>query len=180
MDHKEVWAPKNWCFETVVLETLESPLDSKEIKPVNPKGNQPWMFTIRTDDEAGAPIFWPPDAKNWLIRKDPKAGKEWRQEEKGMTEDEMTEWHHWLKGHKYEQTLGDGEGQESLACHSQWVAKSWTWFSDWTGQSSFPSWGFLDLSLCHCNKSCLASWHLGLPNQSELVFVILLSVAWGS
>ena len=99
--YKEGWAPKNWCFQTVVLEkTLESPLDSKEIKPVHPKGNQLWIFTGRTDAEA--PILWPPDVKNWLIGKDPDAGKDWRQEEKGMTEDEMVGWHHRFDGHKFE------------------------------------------------------------------------------
>ena len=95
MDHKESWAPKNWCFWTVVLEkTLEHPLDSKEIKSVNPRGNQPWIFTGRTDAEDEAPILWPPDVKTWLFGKDPDAGKDWRQEEKGMTEDEMVGWHH--------------------------------------------------------------------------------------
>ena len=92
LDHKEGWVPKNWCFWTVVLEkTLESPLDCKEIKPVNPKGNQPWIFIGKTDAEGEAPILWPPDAKNWLIGKDPDAGKDWRQEEKGMTSDD-----HWM------------------------------------------------------------------------------------
>ena len=102
LDHKENWAPKNWCFWTVVLEkTLESPLDSKEIKPVNPIGNQSWISIGRTDVEADAPILWPPDAKNWLIRKDPDARQDWRQEEKGMTEDEIVGWHHWLNGHEF-------------------------------------------------------------------------------
>ena len=97
LDHKESWAPKNWCFWTVVLEkTLESLLDCKEIKPVNPKGNQSWIFTGRTDAEAEALILWPPDVKNWLLRKDPDAGKDWRQEAKGTTEDEMVRWHHRL------------------------------------------------------------------------------------
>ena len=97
LDHKESWVPKNWCFSTVVLEkTLESPLDCKEIKPINPKGNQSWIFIGRTDAEAEALILWPPDAKNWLIRKDSGAGKDWRWEEKGTTEDEMVERHHWL------------------------------------------------------------------------------------
>ena len=101
LDHKEGWAPKNWCFWTVVLEkTLKSPLESKEIKPVHPKGNQPWIFTRRTDAEAT--IFWPPDAKSQLIRKDPDAGKDWRWEEKGTTEDEMAGWHHGLNGHEFE------------------------------------------------------------------------------
>ena len=99
---EEGWVPKNWCFWTVVLEkTLESPLDCKEIQPVHPKGNQSWVFTGRTDVEAETPIFWPPDAKSWLIWKDPDAGKDWRQEEKGMTEDEMIRWHHQLNGHEF-------------------------------------------------------------------------------
>ena len=117
LDRKEGWGPKNWWFWTVVLEkTLENPLDCKEIKPVNAKGNQSWMFIGRTGSEAKALVLWPPDAKSWLIRKDPDAGKDWRQEEKGMTEDEMVGWHHWLDGHEFEQALGDGEGQGSLVC----------------------------------------------------------------
>ena len=122
LDHKEGWAPKHWCFWTVVLEkTLESPLDCKEIKPVHPKGNQSWLFIGKTDAEA--PIIWPPDAKSWLTRKDPNAGKDWGQEEKGTTEDEMVGWHHWLNGHECEQTPGDGDGQGSLACCSSWGHK---------------------------------------------------------
>ena len=97
------WALKNWCFWTVELEkTLESTLDCKEIQPVHPKGNQSWIFIVRTDAEAEAPILWPPDAKNWFIGKDPDAVKDWRQEEKGMTEDEMAGWHHRLDGHEFE------------------------------------------------------------------------------
>ena len=119
-NHKKGWGPKNWCFRTVALEkTWESLGDSlKEIKPVNPKGNQPWIFIGRTDAETKAPILWPPDAKSWLIWKDPDAGKDWGQEEKGAIEDEMVGWHHWLNGHEFEQTLGDSEGQGSLACCS--------------------------------------------------------------
>ena len=121
---KESWAPKNWCFQTVVLEkTLESPLDCKEIKLVNPKGNQSWLFIGRTDAEAETPILWPPDAKNWLIGKDPDDGKDWWWEEKGTTEDEMVGWHHQFNGHELGQTPGDGEGQGSLACHSPWGCK---------------------------------------------------------
>ena len=107
LDHKESWVPKNWCFWTVVLEkTLESPLDCKEIKPVNTKGNQSWIFTGRTDVEAETPILWPPDSKNWFTGKDPDAEKDWGQEEKGTTEDEMVGWHHCLNGHELKQTLG--------------------------------------------------------------------------
>jgi len=116
LDHKESWVLKSWYFQTLVLEnTLESPLDSNEINPVHPKGNQSWIFIGRTDAEA--PIFWPPDAKNWLIGKYPDAGKDWRQEEKGTTEDEMVGWHHWLNGHEFESTSGDSEGQGRTAFH---------------------------------------------------------------
>ena len=101
MDYKESWAPKNWCFWTVVLEkTLESPLDCKEIQPVHPK-DQSWVFIGKTDVEAETPILWPPDVKNWLIGKDPDAGRDWRQEEKGTTEDEMVGWYHQLNGHEF-------------------------------------------------------------------------------
>ena len=119
LDHKESWAPKNWFFCTVVLEkTLESPLDCKKIKPVNPRGDQSWIYIGRTDAEAETPILWPPDAKNWLTGKDPDAGKDWRQKEKGMTENEIVGWHHWLYGHKFEQAAGDGGGQGGLVCCS--------------------------------------------------------------
>ena len=105
LDYKESWA-KNWCFWTVVLEkTLESPLDCREIKPVHPKGDQSWIFIGRTDANAETPVLWLPDVKSWLIRKDPDAGKDCGQEEKGMTEDEVVEWHHWLNGHEFEQAL---------------------------------------------------------------------------
>jgi len=115
LDHKESWVLKNWCFWTVVLEKiLESPFICKEIKLVNPKGNQSRIFIGRTDAEAETPILWPPDAKNWLIWKDPDAGKDWRQEEKRTTEDKMVGWHHQLNGHKFEQVLGVGDGQGSL------------------------------------------------------------------
>ena len=103
LDYKERWALKNWCFSIMVLKkTLESPLDSKEIKPVHPKGDQSWIFIGRTDAEAETPILWLPDAKNWLIWKDADAGKDWGQEEKGMTEDEMVGWHHQFNGHEFE------------------------------------------------------------------------------
>ena len=116
LDHKEGWEPKNGCFQTVVLEKTESPLDWKEIKPVDLKGNQPWIFIGRTDAEAPASIFCPPDVKGWLIGKDHDAGKDWRQEEKGVTEDEMVGWQHQLNEHEFEQILGDSEGQGKLVC----------------------------------------------------------------
>ena len=115
---------KSWCFWTAVLEKIsESSLDCKESKPVNPKGNQPWIFTGRTNAEADAPILWSPDAKSQLTGKDPNARKDWRQEENEVTEDEMVGWHHWLDGHEFEQAPGDGEGQGSLACCSSWGNK---------------------------------------------------------
>ena len=121
LDYKESWAPKNWCFWTVVLEkALESPLDCKEIQPVHPKGNQSSIFIVRTDAEAETPILWPPHAKSWLIGKDSDAWRDWGQEEKGMTEDEMVQWHHWLNVYEFEQALGVGDGQESLTSCSPW------------------------------------------------------------
>ena len=123
LDYKESWALKNWCFWTLVLEKiLKSLLDYREIQPVHSKGNQSWIFTGRTDTEAETPILWPPDAKSWLIWKDPDAGKDWRWE-KGTTEDEMVGWHHWLNGHEFEYSLGVGDGQGSLACCSPWGCK---------------------------------------------------------
>ena len=111
----------NWCLQTVGLKkTFESPLDSNEIKPVNPKGNQPWISIGRNDAEAEALILWPPDAKRWLIEKYPDAGQDWRQEEEWMTEDETVGCHHWLNRHEFEQTLGDSGGQRKLACCSPW------------------------------------------------------------
>ena len=124
VNHKEGWAPRSWHFWIVVLEkTLKSPLDSNEIKPVSPKRNKPWIFIGRTDAEVEAPILQPLDVKSWLIAKDLDAGKEWGQEEKWVTEDKMVDWHHWFNGHEFEQTLGDSEGQGSLACCSPWGQK---------------------------------------------------------
>ena len=124
LGYQESWAPKNWCFWIVVLEkTLESPLDYKDSKPVNPKGNQSWIFIGRTDAEAATPILWPSDMKSWFTGKEPDAGKYWRQEEKGTTEDKMGGWHHWLDGHEFEQTPGVGDGQGRPACCSPWGCK---------------------------------------------------------
>ena len=143
--HKESLALKNWCFWTVVLgEALESPLGCKEIKPVHPKGDQSWVFIGRTDAEAEAeaPILWPPKVKNCLIGKDPDAEKDWRWEEKGMTEDEMVGWHHQLNGYEFEQAPGVGDGQWSLACYSPQGCKELDQLSDWVwlrllGRNSF-------------------------------------------
>ena len=118
--------------------TLENPVDSEEIKPVNPKGNQYWIFTGRTDAEAEAPLLWPRDAKSYLIRKDFDAGKDCRQEEKGMTEDEMFGWYHWLNGHEFEQVPRDSEGQESLACCSPWDRKKLD-TTEWTTNNNNPA-----------------------------------------
>ena len=142
LDYKESWAPKNWCFWTVVLEkTLETLLDCKDVQPVHPKGNQSWTFTGRTDVEAETPILWPPDVKSWLIGKDPDAGKDWRQEDKGMTEDEMVGWHHWPNEHEFEQTPGVGDGQGGLACCSPWgcrVRHDWATELNWSMSTNCP------------------------------------------
>ena len=148
LDHKEGWLSNNWCFQNVVLEkTLETPLNCKEIKPVNPKGNQSWIFIGRTDAET--PILWPPDVKNWLIGTDPDAGKGWRQVEKGMTEDEMVGWHHQFNGHEFEQALGIGEYREGWLAAVHGLSKSWTWLSNWTTTTITKSkrlWGILVFS----------------------------------
>ena len=134
LDYKESWAPKDWCFWTVVLEkTLESPLDCKEIQPVHPKGDQSWVFIGRTDVEAETPIVWPPDAKSWLIGKDPDAGKDWGQEEEGTTEDEMAGWHHQLNGQslgKLRELVMDRESWRAVLQRVgyDWVTELyWTW-----------------------------------------------------
>ena len=124
LDCEEGWAPKKWCFWTVVLEkTLESPLDCKEIQPIHSEGDQPWDFFVRNDAEAETPVLWPPHVKSWLIGKDSDAGRDWGQEEKGMTEDEMAGWHHWLDGRESKWTPGVGDGQGGLACCDSWGHK---------------------------------------------------------
>ena len=164
LDYKENWALKNWWFWTVVLgKTLESPLDCKEIQPVHLKGDQSWVFIGRTDAEAETPILWPPDAKNWLIGKVHYAGKDWGQEEKGVTEFEMVGWHHWLDGHVFEQAPGDGEGQGSLVSCSpcdhkesdttEWLNSNSNWVQQpWTLAVALQTWiAFGLLLLCHGN-----------------------------
>ena len=154
LDYKESWASKNWCFWTVVLEnTLESPLDCKEIQSVHHKGNQSWIFIGRTDAEAEAPILWPPDAKNWLTGKDPDAGKDWGQEEKGMTENELAGWHHQLNGHESGWTLGVGDGQGGLVCYGSWGRKE----SDTTERLNWTEHMHLSMSV----DVCMCMWLRG-------------------
>ena len=155
LNYKEGWALKNWCFWTVMLEkTFESPLDGKEIKSVNPKGNQPCIFIGRTDAEAEAPILWLPDSKSQLIGKDSDAGKDWRWEEKGMTEHEMVGWYHQLDGHEFEQTPGVGDGQGSLACCGLWGHKELHTNEqlDWTELKLYywGVWGGISMHTCVC------------------------------
>ena len=145
LDCEEGWAPKNWCFWTVVLEkTLESPLDCKEIQLVHSKGDEPWVFFGRNDAKAETPVLWPAHAKSWLIGKDSDAGRDWGQEEKGMTEDEMAGWHQWLDGHASEWTPGIGDGQGGLACCNSWGHKEsdmteWlNWTEPYTPNLSLP------------------------------------------
>ena len=143
LDYEESWVPKNWCFWTVVLEkTLESPLDCKEIQPVHSKGDQSWVFFGRTDVKAETPVLWPPHAKSWLILKDSDAGRDWGQEEKGTTEDEMAGWHHLLDGCEFEWTLGVGDGQRGLACCNSWGGK----------ESDTTEWTELNWNLINRNK----------------------------
>ena len=124
LDCEESWVPKSWCFWTVVLEkTPESPLDCKEIQPVHSEGDQPWVFFGRTDAKAETPVLWPPHAKSWLVGKDSDAGRDWGQEEKGMTEDEMAGYHHGLDGRECEWSLGAGDGQGGLVCYKSWGHK---------------------------------------------------------
>ena len=147
--------PENWCLQNVVLEkTSERPLDSKEIKPVSLKGNQPSIHVGRTGDEA--PIFWPSDVNRWLIGKVPDAGKDWGQNEKRASEDEMAGWHHWCNGHELVQTSGGGEGQRSLACCSPWGRVSLTWLSNWTKQQSTLL--LLEVMLENVTKESLYYW----------------------
>ena len=158
LGHKEGWVPMNWCFQIMVLEkTLESPLDCKEIKPVNPKGNQPRIFVVRTDAEAEAPVFGPPDANSRLIGKDPDIGKDWRQKEKRATEDKMN---HWCNGHELGQIPGDGEGQGGLEWCSPWDRKelgSWTTTTTpFINATHVPSFSQLfPISLCNAR----GPWH---------------------
>ena len=162
---KEVRALKNWYFQTVMLEkTLETPLESKEIKPVNPKGYQPWILFGRTDAEAEAPTLWPLDENSWLTGKDPDAGKDWRQ--KRVTEDEMSGWHHWFNEHDLGQTPGDVRDSEVWYAAVYVVSKRWTWFGDWTTTTKTNSMGKDNLfSKWHCNDQLLV-WKKDTPPSS--------------
>ena len=168
LNHKEGWAPKNWCFQ-IVEKTLESSLDCKEIQPVHPKGNQSWISIGRSDAES--PIFWPPDAKSWLW-KDPYMGKDWGQEEKGMAEDKMVGCHHWLTRQEFQQTLGDSEGQGSLACCSPWVCS--VRHNIATGQQQqqnaflFSSFYFYEL----CVYTLLSWIHFMIAGDFHLCFIV--------
>ena len=153
---------KNWCFWTVVLEqTLESRLDSKEIQPVHSKGDQSWVFFGRTDAKAEIPVLWPPHAKSWLIGKDSDAGRDWGQENKGMTEDEMAGWHHWLDAHEFEWTLGVGDGQGGLAYCNSWGCKELdtTELRNWTSKY-----------LINTQEDSLSLSHLGLTCDPRYFF----------
>ena len=166
LEYKESWALKNWCFWTVVLEkTLESPLDCKEIQLVHPKGNQSQIFTGRTDAEAEIPIFWPPDAKNWLIGKDPDARKDWRQEEKGMTEDEMVGWNHWLNRFEFKQTPGVGDGRGSLVscrgCKESDMTEWLNWTKSWRQGLQLDPYAAIDAARI-LKSNCFQSWGLWL------------------
>ena len=176
LNYKKSWVPKNWCFWTVVLEkTFESPLDCKEIQPVHPTGNQSWIFIGRTDAEAETPIFWPLDVKNWLIWKDPNAGKDWRREEKGMTEDEMAGWHHWLDGRESQWTLEVGDGQGNLTCCSPWGRKE----SDTTKRLN---WTELNWTIIYIHwwpsKNPTVAWHRWemVGESSEISMALLVSL----
>ena len=174
--YKESWALKNRCFWIMVLEkTLENSLGCKEIKPVNLKGNQSWIFIERTDVEAATPKLWPPDVKNWLLRKDPNAGIDWRQKEKGSTEDEMIGWHHWLDGHEFEQAPGVGDGQGSLACCSPWGCKesdrteqlNWTEpINTWIG----PATSLNVNHILHRHTKAYSDKHTQIHSSSKLGF----------
>ena len=155
LDHKKGWALKNWWFWTVVLEkTLKGPLDCKEIQPVHPKGNQSWIFIGMTDAETEAPVLWIPNVKSQLIRKDPDAGKDWRLEKKGMTEDEMVGWHHRLDRHEFERALGDGEGQGSLVCCSPWGHRESNRTELLNSNNKVKRWWSEDVSLSCCLVIC--------------------------
>ena len=178
LDCEEGWELKNWCFWTVVLEkTLESPLDCKDIQPVHSEGDQSWVFIGRTDAEVETPVLWPPHAKSWLIGKDSDAGRDWGQEEKGRTKDEMPGWHHWLDAHEFGWTPGVGDGQGGLVCSDSWgcrVGQDWATELNWTEPV---------LKKCGCMSSLLTEGEFtwGWPAYSTEVNIFskcLVSEYW--
>ena len=172
---EEGWALKNWCFWTVVLEkTLESALDYKEIQPVHSKGDQPWDFFGRNDAKAETPVVWPPHAKGWLIREDSDAGRDWGQEEKGTTEDEMAGWHHWLDAHESEWTPGVGDGQGGLACCDSWGRKESDTTENWT-ELKLVCKHLLFLQTVQCK-----SWHKFFLLQGFHVWAVSQSWKWAN
>ena len=176
LDCEEGWTTKHWCFWTVVLEkTLESPLDCKEIQPVHSKGDQPWVFIGRTDAEAETPVLWPPHAKSWFIGKDSDAGRDWGQEEKGKTEDEMAGWPmtRWLDGHESEWTLGVGDGQGGLVCCRSWDHKEsdTTERLNWTEHVSVGQKEFLLLYLSSFSLKIVLSRYL-FSQMSNFHFIL--------
>ena len=194
LDCEEGWVLKNWCFWTVVLEkTLESPLDFTEIQPVYPKGHQSWMFIGRTDAEAETPAH----VKSWLIGKDPDAGRDWGQEEKGTTEDEMAGWHHWLDGHEFEWTPGVGDGQGGLACWDSWglkesdmtewlteldkqAANHWIKKTLWSSRHGLElMWIMLSINLLYCYSSTgLYFWYIqGIENIRHWMY-FYFQIVW--
>ena len=170
LDCEESWAPKNWCFWTVVLEkTLDSPLDFKEIQPVHSEGNQPWDFFGRNDAKAETPVLWPRHAKSWLIGKDSDAGRDLGQEEKGMTEDEMAGWYHWLDGRESEWTPGVGDGQGALACCDSWGRKELD-TTEWLNQSTKVN--IMAIENSRLKILCTAFFYLSLPSEFYLMHQI--------
>ena len=173
LDCEEGWALRNWCFWTVVLEkTLASPSDCKEIQPVHSEGDQPRDFFGRNDAKAETPVLWPPHAKSWLIGKDSDAGRDWGQEEKGMTEDEMSGWHHWLDGHESEWTPGVGDGQGGLVCCDSWGCKE----SDMTEQLNWTDWTCY-LEFFHLNMQVPISISHSPPSP-DTSFKVRTTVYW--
>ena len=182
LDYKKSWAPKTLCFWTEVLEkTLESPLNRKEIQLVHPKGDQSWVFMGRTDVEAVTPILWPPDAKSWRIRKDPDAGKDWGQEEKGMTEDEMAGWHHWLNEHEFGWTPGVGDGQGGLVCCSSWGRKEsdTTEWLNWTEPGpALPGYIYLSFKFEIRCQILLEVFEVTPPGRNYFLLWVLKTLTW--
>ena len=181
LDCEESWVVKNWCFFTVVLEkTLESPLDCKEIQPVHSKGDQPWVFIRRTDAKAETPLLWPPHAKSWLIGKDSDAWKDWGQEEKGMTEDEMAGWHHRLDGRESEWTLGVGDGQGGLAGSNSWGRKEsvTTEWLNWTEHVYRMKVNYHHISRIEYTNRCLLKFvyesHCNYCEVFEIIMILRL------